>query len=96
MNYSEAMAVNRLNKLGIGKVLDEIDIKDIEILLDMCCKLTRQINDLLVEEEAIIKIIEEVFDPIIEHNPSFYSIDAEGLKNRIIEKIKDRKENKDV
>lgn len=53
MNYSEAMAVNRLNKLGIGKVLDEIDIKDIEILLDMCCKLTRQINDLLVvlEEE---------------------------------------------
>ena len=36
----------------------------------------------------IEKIIEEVFDPIIEHNPSFYLIDAEGLKNRIIEKIK--------
>lgn len=46
--------------------------------------------------EEAIKIIEEVFDPIIEHNPSFYLIDAEGLKNRIIEKIKDRKENKDV
>ena len=62
MNYSEAMAVNRLNKLGIGKLLDEIDIKDIEILLDMCCKLTNEKIDLINENDELKKLLKEKKD----------------------------------
>lgn len=44
MKYDELMAIHNLNQKCIGDVLEESDIKDIEILINLC---NRQMNEIL-------------------------------------------------
>lgn len=62
MTFGEAMAIDRLKKKKLGELIDENVISDIEILTECCNRLTRQTNELLVENGELKKLLEEEND----------------------------------
>ena len=57
MKYDEVMAIHNLKKKNIGGVLEESDIKDIEILINLCNRQMDEINDFYTRMEKKDELI---------------------------------------
>lgn len=57
MKYDEVMAIHNLKQKNIGDVLEENDIKDIEILINLCNRQINELNDFYVRMEKKDELI---------------------------------------
>lgn len=49
MKYDEVMAIHNLSQKNIGDIIEDSDIKDIEILVELCNRQANEIIDLYNE-----------------------------------------------